>query len=112
MGDAADATSKCKGIRLALSEDLGPNEIGDSYRNRPLEPQRVLRNVPGALQSDSAKGRCLTETDRDVRRVAVIKVHRHDWCGTWRQKGDVPRLLTLVESSGVAVALAWLLLFG
>lgn len=46
--------------------------------------------------------------DHNVRGVAVIKVHRRDW---WNlaTRGDVPRLLTLVENSGVCVALAWLL---
>jgi hypothetical protein len=49
--------------------------------------------------------------DQDAHGIAVIKVHRRDW---WNlaTKGDVPRLLTLVETSGAAVALAWLLLLG
>jgi hypothetical protein len=49
--------------------------------------------------------------DQDSRGIAVIKVNRRDW---WNlaTNGEVPRLLTLVETSGVAVALAWLLSVG
>lgn len=45
--------------------------------------------------------------DHDARGIAVIKVHQRDW---WNlaTRGEVPRLLTLVETSGVVVALAWL----
>jgi len=49
--------------------------------------------------------------DHDARGIAVIKVHQRDW---WNlaTRGEVPKLLTLVENSGVAVALAWLLSIG
>lgn len=49
--------------------------------------------------------------DKDAHGVAVIEVHRRDW---WNlaTNGEVSRLLTLVETSGVAVALAWLLSVG
>lgn len=49
--------------------------------------------------------------DQNAHGVAVIEVHRRDW---WNltTKGDVPKLLTLIETSGVSIALAWLRSFG
>jgi hypothetical protein len=58
-----------------------------------------------------------TRTDREISQdkhplgVPVIKVHQRDW---WclATRGEIPRLLTLVETSGVAATLAWLLAAG
>jgi hypothetical protein len=45
--------------------------------------------------------------ERYLQAVPVISVHRRDW---WNlaTNGEVPRLLTLIETLGVTVALAWL----
>jgi hypothetical protein len=45
--------------------------------------------------------------ERNARGVPVISVHQRDW---WNlaSNGEVSRLLTLLETSGVAVALEWL----
>lgn len=49
--------------------------------------------------------------DRDTRGIPVIKIHRRDW---WNlaTRGEVPALLTMVETLGTKAALLWLVSLG